>query len=93
MKEFLIILKNMLENCADLRFVWNYRTEEYVLKTLSMDIGAWHISINIDYPILIIHIWEDMEDRSWLFMDWEEMDKIIEVLSESYFDFLLEGIE
>ena len=93
MLKFLIILKNMLESHAELRFVWDYNSKEYELAGLSMKVGQWHLNVNVDWPLTIIHLYETIDDRSWVSVNIDDIDNIIEGLSESYFDFLLEGIE
>ena len=89
------LILNMLESHADLTFYYNHDLQEYQLARLGMKIGWWSIFINvIDLPyICTASLYCNETEQSWLMVMPDDIDKFLDGLSESYFDFLLEGIE
>lgn len=89
------LILNMLEHHADIVFDYNYDLEEYQLVRLGMKIGWWQIFINVDgLPhICTAKLYCSETDQSWLMVTPEDIDKFLDGVSQSYFDYLLEGIE
>lgn len=89
------LILNMLENHADVTFIYKHDLEEFELARLEMKVGWWRIFINvIDLPYLCVaDLYCSETEQSWLMVCPDDIDKFLDGISESYFDFLLEGIE
>ena len=95
LKKVYQLILNMLENHADITFDYDYDLKEYQLARLTMSIGWWRIFINVlDLPyICTAKLYCSQTDQGWLMVTPDDIDDFVDGIRESYFDFLLEGIE
>ena len=89
------LILNMLENHADITFDYNYDLGEYQLARLDITIGWWRIFINvIDLPyVCTAKLYCSQTDQNWLMVTPEDIENFLDGVSQSYFDYLLDGIE
>lgn len=89
------LILSMLENHAGITFNYDHDLGEYQLARLDMKIGWWRIFINvIDLPyICTAELYNRNTDQSWLMVTPEDIDNFLDGVSQSYFDYLLDGIE